>query len=320
MVLLKKLRSLGFFLIEIFESLLVIPILLCILIISLMVSLPRLWPTLTEFVELMRANSLETFEISKINILVLPVLSFLALAILKHVNKTDKGLREIKSDFDSSARTLINSVRGVEFIEFADEKDLKAYLNKITDAAKREVADLTWAHRRPESLPTGPKRTEADQTAWEKLESEHAEIVRRVSQTRRYREVVILSRRDRIEKIRRRMRDNAPKYFCCVLEEAAIPRLQFVVVDEAEAVFVSDNHKVLCSIKHPSLVKLLMGYFEDAWKMGRQLVAFENNKAVWNRDLATQVLEEASDKIGLTQGDGPLATMADIWIRPGKTF
>jgi hypothetical protein len=317
---LKKIRDFGYRLAEIFESLLIIPILLFVLVISITVSLPRLGPTVIELITLAQAGRLAAFDISKFNILLLPVLSFLAITLLKHVNKTEKSIRDVQVNFDASTRTLINSVRGVEFITFRNESELKNYLNKITEGAKREVADLTWAHRRSDVLAAGPKRTVEEQVEWTKLEAQHAKIVSTVAQTRRYREIFVLSRQDRIEKLKRRMRDNAPRYTCRILKDAAVPRLQFVVVDEAEVVFVSDNHKVLCSIKHPQLVRLMLDHFEDAWSMGMELVSFADDRAVWNVDLANRTAAEAEQKLKTMAAPpvGKTDQLPEPWVRPSN--
>jgi len=294
---LAKLRDFGYRLIEISEALLIIPTLLCILVISLTIALPQLAPIVVELAYLIREGELSAFDGGKLNILALPVLAFLAIALIKHMGRTTRGFEDVNKTFDDSVRRLIDSVRGVEFITFDNEGQLKGYLNRITEAAQRDVADFTWAHKRQDPQRAGPLRSAKEQREWEELEDQHAKIVSEVAQTRRYREIFILGRHDRIEKLQRRWQDGAPRYACRVLPDTSVPRLQFVIVDEAEVVFVSDNHKVLCSIKHPQLVSLLLDYFEDAWAVGWELVTFVDGRAVWDDELTERVIRDAQQRL-----------------------
>ena len=292
---LQKTRALSWKILEFADALLVVPVLLVIFIASMFASIPELGTFFisvgTAFIQgdpsKVDANSLQSLS--------LPVTVFLVLTLLHHSKSSKQLLVEGSYAVQKQITDAIASVNGVEFREFPDELELKRYLNRITLEAKESVDDLTWAHRKAVQglLP----RPADQQIEWEALEAEHATIVAQISKTKIYREIFILSREDRISKILRRKEEAAPLYFCKVLGDAQIPRLQFVVVDKREVVFISSNHRVLCSIKHPKLGKVFMDYFEDAWSMGTSVVEVEGGKAVWREVLLYQEVVSARERL-----------------------
>lgn len=212
----------------------------------------------------------------------------------QHLANITRNLQLTHDSFQSAAHLLINSVQGVEVHLFNSDLDLKRHLNRRTKTALKQVDDLTWAHNKPQP---NPSRSPDDQIEWDRLEAEFEDIVATVSETKLYREIFILSRQSRITKLRRRMHDQKPGYFCCVLPDSSIPRLQFVIVDNQEVIFISGNHRVLCSIKHPKIVPLFSDYFQEAWKAGLPLVRSTGGRAEWDTKKSQRVLDRAEAKL-----------------------
>lgn len=50
------------------------------------------------------------------------------------------------------------------------------------------------------------------------------------------------------------------------------PKLQFVVIDDREVVFVSSAYKPnLCSIKNTRIASIFCNYFEQAWELSKKI-------------------------------------------------
>jgi hypothetical protein len=288
---------------EAVETFLLFPVLIGVLLISLFASMPKLGQLFANFWKALSGGDPALIDLAALNVLVLPIMAFLTLALLRHRLEVTREFKSVHKEFEGRIKTLVDSVQGVEYLEFKNEIDRNRHLNKITAEAKREVADLTWAHRRPGRLL--PSRTPEEQAEIDRLDAEHADIVSNISKTRNYREIFILSRPDRIQKLRRRLRERSPRYYCTVLSDAVMPRQQFVIVDKTEVVFASSIHNVLCSVKHPKLVQIFTDYFEDAWAMGPEIVTTADGRARWDEKATMDLISAA--EMRLAQGV-PLAS------------
>lgn len=187
------------------------------------------------------------------------------------------------AEFSVATSRLISSISGVETIGFDDPLKLKRFLNDRTALAKSEVLDFTWAHPSQSTQPRSP----AQDAEFKILEEEHSRIVSEVALRCTYKEIFVLSRRSRIEKLKRRASEARPGYYCKVIPETYLPRLQYVVVDRVEAMFVSANHKSLFSLKHPAVLTILSDYFDEVWDHpeGTHLVKHSEAGAVWDNEL-----------------------------------
>lgn len=64
--------------------------------------------------------------------------------------------------------------------------------------------------------------------------------------------------------------------YCCSYYEnkdinTRFPKLQFVVIDDREVVFVSSAYKPnLCSIKNTRIASIFCNYFEQAWELSKK--------------------------------------------------
>ena len=213
------------------------------------------------------------------------------------LSELQQRILDLGGRLDQNTSRIIESTSGIETIAFDNAIDLKKYVNDMTKAAKSSVLDSTWAH------PTnrGTPRTPQENAEFQKIEKQHSDIVARVSKSRTYRELFILSRPARIEKLERRQKDRSPGYFCRVIPESHVPRLQFIVIDSELAIFVSSNHASLFAIRHAALVKVLIDYFDDAWnsESAISLVEHQGAGAVWDDELTNQTIQAAKTALAV---------------------
>ncbi len=208
----------------------------------------------------------------------------------QHSNQIKAQLARMERNLSDEIRAGTSNSAGIKYLNFETDAALKGYLNRRTEAAEREVSDFTWAHN---SRRSRTSRSPEQQAEAERLEEEHSEIVSEVSKTRLYREIFILSRPSRLKKLERRARDRTDGYFCRVLPESPLPRLQYVLIDGVEAIFASANHPVLCSVTHPGLVGILQAYFEEVWDLAAPLVQAQEGRAVWDEAALAKSLKAA---------------------------
>jgi hypothetical protein len=239
--------------------------------------------------------------------LLLPLLAVLGLYIIherrifierlgsdlsKKLVTLEASVSAITASFGDAVQLLINSLNAAEFKSFDSEIALKRYLNQRALGAEHNIDDLTWAHNRPQ---TTLRRSPEQQTEWDRLENEYENSIRSVARTRTYREVFILSRPSRVEKLKRRHQEKSAGYLCRVLPDSPIPRLQFVIIDRREIIFISGNHQVFCAIKHPGLVKLFADHYEEIWESASPLVRMENGRAAWDEDAYNRIVSATQE-------------------------
>ena len=82
-----------------------------------------------------------------------------------------------------------------------------------------------------------------------------------------YREIFIFSDPRRVKKLERRLAEAKSGYSCRYYpKDSNIPRLQFVIIDNEEALFfASSAHSPLCAVKSREFCKVFHSYFEAAW-------------------------------------------------------
>jgi len=170
---------------------------------------------------------------------------------------TTRHIEELSLALSQSTITIIESLEGVELRKFESASDMMSYVNKRLLQARQQIDDLSWSPAL--GLEYGLHTTR-------ELEAEYAERIARVSRKIPYREVFSFNRPGRIEKLKKRLQENAPGYSCAYYEDTQAPVLQFMIIDNDEVLILSDQLQSKLAIKHPYIVKLFAEYYEEIWR------------------------------------------------------
>ncbi|MCB9420133.1 MAG: hypothetical protein H6667_10025 [Ardenticatenaceae bacterium] len=182
-------------------------------------------------------------------------------------DNSDIRINELEQAIESSTKTIVQSLDGVEFRRFESGDDLLKYVIKRMSQARKTIDDLSWS-------PAVSLRQELEIT--QQLNQQYTEQVFKASKKLQYREVFIFSRPGRIEKLQRRLEENFPGYSCAYYPLTDIPLLQFMIIDNEEIFILSDQFLYYYTIKHPDLLKLFSRYYEDVWKKATPLKLNKN--------------------------------------------
>lgn len=189
--------------------------------------------------------------------------------VLERRNQLERMQRDYRQNTEKltqaisqSTRTIIESLGGFEFKQFESGTELMKYINKRLLQARRQVDDLSW------SYVVGLGR---DLNIVQEINTEYTKRIARVSEKIPYREIFIFNRKDRIEKLKKRLEENLPGYSCAYYENTAVPLLQFMIIDGEEVIVLSDMLESKFAIRHPHLVKLFVEYYEEIWKRATQI-------------------------------------------------
>jgi len=188
-----------------------------------------------------------------------PLLAVLLLALIGiHL-----GLAHFASErFHEQTGTRLNDIHGLighSLVRvFADAVELEKYLAKRIREAKIEVCDLSWKKRISVGFALGKRKRSHRDYEWSIATSTKAIL---------YREIFVFNDPRRVDKLKRRVEEARDGYSCRHYDEdGAIPRSQFVIIDNREIVFFAVSpHSPLCAIESPELCSVFKPYFEEAW-------------------------------------------------------
>lgn len=176
-----------------------------------------------------------------------------------------------------SLTSLCSSGKKSEYVEYKDSAAIESALAKKILEARHSVCDLSWKAKLSEGFSAKDRQV---------THSYMDKCIAAASDRITYREIFTFGDKRRIEKLERRIEENKGGYSCKYFEESIdIPRLQFVLVD-AEHIFffASSSDSPLCSFKSPELAKVLLSYYEEAWK---NAISIKNGPEVNQQVLST---------------------------------
>lgn len=160
--------------------------------------------------------------------------------------------KELTQGLEQAVGTIIDSLNGVEVIFFDDINEVDMYIAKRILAASECVYDFNWQDFMPIN-PYHRKLADKEYAATKIDASIKSFCSKKTMKPRIYKEIFTFSYPQNIGKML-----NHIKYgdvYCCSYYEnkdinTRFPKLQFVVIDDREVVFVSSAYKPnLCSIK-----------------------------------------------------------------------
>lgn len=187
-----------------------------------------------------------------------PMITLLLLAGLGlHLVTTRVSSENYESESLASLKLLLQNNRPTDVRVFEDSAEIENYLGKRISEATKSVCDLSWKNK------IGPGFSASSrQLAHGYMDKCIAAASKRIA----YREIFVFNDPRRVEKLRRRLAEKSGGYSCRHYPESRIPRLQFVVVDDAEVFFfASAPDSILCSVASVELAKVFRSYFDAAW-------------------------------------------------------
>lgn len=144
-------------------------------------------------------------------------------------------------------------------------KDLLAclkYVNQQLQAAQLQIDDLSWSDEVGKSDDLAP--------IIEESRNYHA-LVKQKANRLAYREVFVLNRKDREEKLFAMLSNNASGYSCGFYPTGSSnPLLQFMLIDKKEVIFLHGDYPYV-ACQQPELVELFSRYYEDIWQRSTRL-------------------------------------------------
>ena len=182
--------------------------------------------------------------------------------------------KELTQGLEQAVGTIIDSLNGVEVIFFDDINEVDMYIAKRILAASECVYDFNWQDFMPIN-PSDRKLADKEYAATKIDASIKSFCSKKTMKPRIYKEIFTFSYPQNIGKML-----NHIKYgdvYCCSYYEnkdinTRFPKLQFVVIDDREVVFVSSAYKPnLCSIKNTRIASIFCNYFEQAWELSKKI-------------------------------------------------
>jgi len=141
---------------------------------------------------------------------------------------------------------------------FKDSAEIESHLARAVLQAKTSVCDLSWKNRISAGFSASGR-----QLSHGYMDRCIAEASDRIA----YREIFVFNDNRRVEKLQRRLSEQKKGYSCRYFpKDNAIPRLQFVLIDDQEVLFfASAADSPLCSITSPEVCKVFRSYYEALW-------------------------------------------------------
>jgi hypothetical protein len=201
---------------------------------------------------------------------------FLLLAIAIHfVASTylERDLLERRHDIltriDHSTKTIIGSLNGIEIKFFDNIEQADLYIAERILNASRSVSDLNWQDFF-ENNPT-PRSAVERQVADEVLDKSITAFCSK-NHSGVYQEIFTFSNRRNINKMLAHI-THGDNYSCSYYDKSKhpkFPKLQFVIIDDEEVVFVSSAYSPnFCTIRDKRVVSIFDNYFDQAWKLSQ---------------------------------------------------
>ena len=170
-----------------------------------------------------------------------------------------------------SVSSIVESLNGVEKKKFNTITEVDNYVAQRIHSAKISVQDLNWQDfRLPSASNSQQNRKITDDEIDVSIKSfcsrrrNKQEINKSI-----YEEIFTFPPSNRINLAKIKKHVEYGKIYCCsyyeTLEELKFPKLQFVIIDSSEVIFVSSEYKGnFCAVKDKRIVNICSNYFMQA--------------------------------------------------------
>jgi hypothetical protein len=182
-----------------------------------------------------------------------------------------KKNQDLSTKLDIATKTIIDSLRGVEITLFDKIEDVDMYIAHRITVAKKSIYDLNWQdHLDKNPNPRNPVDREYNENAIDRsIKGFCLENSAKV-----YKEVFTFSHSRNFQKMEAHIA-YGDKYSCSYYDnllKPKFPKLQFVIIDDEEVVFVSSAYRPnFCAIKDKKIVSIFNNYFEQAWEFSDKI-------------------------------------------------
>ncbi len=182
--------------------------------------------------------------------------------------------KDLSINLEHAVSTIINSLDGVEVTFFDDINDVDIYIANRIASASSCVYDFNWQ----DFISTNPYHRNATKKEYaaNKIDASIKSFCsKKANKPRIYKEIFTFSYSNNIAKMLNHI-TYGDNYCCSYYEnqnpETKFPKLQFVVIDDKEVIFVSSAYKPnLCSINNVRIASIFCNYFEQAWELSIKL-------------------------------------------------
>ena len=180
-----------------------------------------------------------------------------------------KKHQDISTKIDSSTKTIINSLKGVEIKLFDEIADVDIYISQRILSANKNVYDLNWQDfHKSNPNPRNPAVKEYTESELDKSIKEFCAD----NKSKVYREIFTFSYQKNFQKMLTHI-TYGDKYSCSYydnIKHPRFPKLQFVIIDDEEVIFVSSAYRPhFCAIRDKRIVSIFNNYFEQAWTLSK---------------------------------------------------
>jgi hypothetical protein len=177
-----------------------------------------------------------------------------------------KKNKDISTQIEAATKTIIDSLKGVEINLFEKIEDVDLYIAQRISVAKKSVYDLNWQdHLKNNPNPRNPVVREYTENAIDKSIKDFCSE----SSAKVYHEIFTFSHSRNFQKMLTHI-GYGDKYSCSYYEnikQPKFPKLQFVIIDDEEVVFVSSAYSPnFCAIRDKRIVSIFNNYFNQAWE------------------------------------------------------
>lgn len=189
-------------------------------------------------------------------------------------NEISSRQKELTQGLEQAVSTIVDSLNGVEVIFFDDINEVDIYIAKRILAASECVYDFNWQ----DFTPINPyhRNLANKEYAATKIDSSIKSFCsKKTTKPRIYMEIFTFLYPQNIGKMLNHI--TYGDVYCCSYYEnkdpnTKFPKLQFVVIDDKEVIFVSSAYKPnLCSIKNTRIASIFCNYFEQAWELSKKI-------------------------------------------------
>ena len=204
----------------------------------------------------------------------------------------------IHNKFDSLPGIMVGSLNGVEKKTFSDIDKVNLYVAERIKSASSSVRDLNWQDYR---VPT--------QRNIAKVENGTVDIAIRTFCKKKeknsdaiYQEIFTFPKSNHVNlgKLQEHL-TYGTVYSCSFydysdpdIESGKFPKIQFVIIDDEEVIFVSSEYNGHhCAVKDKKIVYICRNYFEQAWTLSK-LIKDKNDEP--NLDLIHLIKNRYSDR------------------------
>lgn len=211
------------------------------------------------------------------------LLLLLIVHIIISIFKSEGNSFDLSNIIENNKTDIIQSIRGVEKRYFGTINEVDEYVAKRIKEAKISVKDLNWQDFR--TSPTNHTHNNRQITDDEIDESIKLFCKRRrdkkLKSKSEYVEIFTFpdTNKKNLQKMKNHVK-NGDIYSCSfydTIKELKFPKLQFVIIDNIEVVFVSSEYVGnFCAIKDRNIVNICSNYFMQAWKLST--IIKEKNK------------------------------------------